>query len=229
MSSPGGGQRVEAADLPAMIDHTQLKADATTSQIEQLCGEALTFGFRAVCVNPIHIERCRTLLAGSKVRVCTVVGFPLGAATIPSKVFEAKDAEALGADEIDMVINIGALKDGESGLVEDDIASVVRATSRNIITKVILENCYLTEKEKVNGYRLAKAAGADFVKTSTGFGPSGATVEDVALMKKTVGNELGVKAAGGIRDLETALRMIEAGATRIGTSSSIHIVAGSSS
>jgi deoxyribose-phosphate aldolase len=227
MSSGRDRRRAQASDLPAMIDHTQLKADATASQIDMLCAEALKFGFWAVCVNPIHIARCRTLLAGSEVKVCTVVGFPLGAATTASKVFEAKDAESLGADEIDMVINVGALKDGESGLVEDDIASVVRATSRNIITKVILENCYLTEKEKIEGCRLAMAAGADFVKTSTGFGPSGAAVDDVALMRKAVGDELGVKAAGGIRDLDTALRMIRAGATRIGTSSSIRIVAGS--
>jgi deoxyribose-phosphate aldolase len=161
------------------------------------------------------------------VKICTVVGFPLGAGSIASKAFEAKNAESLGADEIDMVINIGALRDGAWGVVEDDIASVVNATSENIITKVILENCYLTEEEKIKGCHLSMAAGADFVKTSTGFGPSGATIEDVALMRKTVGDESGVKAAGGIRDLQTALRMIEAGATRIGTSSSVQIVTGS--
>ena len=227
MSSGRDRPRIRASDLPAMIDHTQLRPDATASQIEELCAEALELGFWAVCINPIHIGRCRILLAASKVKICTVVGFPLGAATTASKVFEAKDAESLGADEIDMVINIGALKDGEWGTVEDDIASVVNATSKNIITKVILENCYLTEEEKIKGCQLAEAVGADFVKTSTGFGPSGATAEDVALMRKTVGDKLGVKAAGGIRDLQTALKMIEAGATRIGTSSSVRIVAGS--
>jgi len=220
-------RRVQVSDLARMIDHTLLKSDATASQVEKLCAEALEFGFWAVCVNPIHIERCRILLAGSKVKVCSVVGFPLGAETTAAKVFEAKEAESLGADEIDMVINIGALKDGKWGTVEDDMASVVNVTSKNIITKVILENCYLTEKEKIKGCRLAMAAGADFVKTSTGFGPSGATLEDVALMRRTVGDELGVKAAGGIRDLHTALKMIEAGATRIGTSSSVQIITGS--
>lgn len=227
MSSGRDRRRIQASGLPAIIDHTHLRADATASQIDQLCAEALEFGFWAVCVNPIHIRRCRILLAGSKVKVCTVVGFPLGAETTAAKVFEAKDAESLGADEIDMVINVGALKDGEVGLVEDDIASVVSATSKNIITKVILENCYLTEEEKIKGCQLAKAAGADFVKTSTGFGPSGATVEDVALMRKTIGDSLGVKAAGRIRDLHMALKMIEAGATRIGMSSSVQIVTGS--
>jgi deoxyribose-phosphate aldolase len=219
------GRIIKASDLAAIIDHTLLKPNATVAQIEKLCAEALEFGFWAVCVNSMHIARCKRLLANSPVKVCAVAGFPLGGGSTATKAYEAADAESLGADEIDMVINISALKDGESGFVHDDIASVVNATSRNIITKVILENCYLTKGEKMTGCKSAMAAGADFVKTSTGFGPSGASVEDVALMRKTVGDRMGVKAAGGIRDLQTALRMIEAGATRIGTSSSVRIIA----
>ena len=221
------GRRITVSDVAGIIDHTLLRPDATLAQIKELCAEALKFGFWAVCVSPIHIGRCRELLYGSPVKICTVAGFPLGAGSIVSKAFEAKNAESLGADEIDMVINIGGLRDGAWEAVEHDIASVVNATSENIITKVILENCYLTEEEKIKGCHLAIAAGADFVKTSTGFGPSGATIEDVALMRKTVGDKPGVKAAGGIRNLQTALRMIEAGATRIGTSSSVQIVTGS--
>ena len=226
MTAGEGSRRIQAPDLAGIIDHTQLRPDATVAQIERLCAEALEFGFWAVCVNSMYIRRCKRLLADSPVKVCAVAGFPLGGGSRGSKAYEAKDAESLGADEIDMVINIGALRDGESGFVRDDIASVVDATSGNIVTKVILENCYLSEEEKIKGCRLAMEAGANFVKTSTGFGPSGAVVEDVALMRKTVGDKMGVKAAGGIRDLQTALRMIEAGATRIGTSSSVQIVAG---
>ena len=217
---------MQASDLAGIIDHTRLSPDATVARIEKLCHEALEIGFWAVCVHPIHIGRCRTLLDGFEVKICTVAGFPLGADSTASKVFQAKEAESLGADEIDMVINIGALKDGKLGFVQKDIAAVVNATSGDIISKVILENCYLTEEEKIEGCRLAIAAGADFVKTSTGFGLSGAVVEDVALMRRTVGDKPGVKAAGGIRDLSTALKMIEAGATRIGTSQAVQIVAG---
>lgn len=227
MSAGQDRRRITVSDVAGIIDHTRLSPDATVAQIKELCAEASRFGFWAVCVSPTHIGRCRDLLYGSPVKICTVVGFPLGAGSTVSKAFEAKNAELLGADEIDMAINIGALRDGAWRVVENDIASVVNATSENIITKVILENCYLTEEEKIKGCHLAMAAGADFVKTSTGFGPSGATIEDVALMRKTVGEESGVKAAGGIRDLQTALRMIEAGATRIGTSSSVQIVTGS--
>lgn len=226
MTAGEGSRRIQAPDLASVIDHTQLGPDATMAQIEKLCAEALEFGFWAVCVNSMYIRRCKQLLADSRVKVCAVAGFPLGGGSTASKVYEAKDAESLGADEIDMVINIGALKDCESGFVQDDIASVVDATSGNIVTKVILENCYLTEEEKIKGCQLAMAAGADFVKTSTGFGPSGAVVEDVVLMRKTVGEKMGVKAAGGIRDLHMALKMFEAGATRIGTSSSVQIMAG---
>jgi deoxyribose-phosphate aldolase len=212
--------------IAAMIDHTLLKANAAAREIEQLCSEAMEYGFYSVCINPTHVGRCRALLTGSKVKVCTVIGFPLGANTIATKTSEAKDAESIGADEIDMVINIGALKDNELGFVADDIASVVNATSRGIITKVILENAFLTAEEKIKGCLMAKSAGADFVKTSTGFGPSGATLEDVRLMKYVVGEALGVKAAGGIRDTAMALRMMEAGATRIGASASVKIVSG---
>jgi deoxyribose-phosphate aldolase len=211
---------------PTLIDHTLLKPNATARELEQLCGEALEYGFYSVCINPTHVARCRAILAGSRVKVCTVIGFPLGANTTGTKAFEAKDAESLGAEEIDMVINIGALKDNELSFVKDDIATVVNATSKNVITKVILENAYLTTEEKIKGCLMCKAAGADFVKTSTGFGPSGATLEDVALMRRVVGEELGVKAAGGIRDTAMALKMMQAGATRIGASASVKIVTG---
>ncbi len=211
---------------PTLIDHTLLKPNATARELEQLCGEALEYGFYSVCINPTHIARCRDILAGSRVKVCTVIGFPLGANTSATKAFEAANAESLGAEEIDMVINVGALKDNQLSFVKDDIAAVVEATSKTVITKVILENAYLTAEEKIRGCLMAKAAAADFVKTSTGFGPSGATLEDVALMRRVVGEELGVKAAGGIRDTAMALKMMEAGATRIGASASIKIVTG---
>jgi deoxyribose-phosphate aldolase len=211
---------------PTLIDHTLLKPNATARELEQLCGEALEYGFYSVCINPTHVARCRAILVGSRVKVCTVIGFPLGANTTGTKAFEAKDAESLGAEEIDMVINVGALKDNELSFIKDDIAAVVNATSKNVITKVILENAYLTTEEKIKGCLMCKAAGADFVKTSTGFGPSGATLEDVALMRRVVGEELGVKAAGGIRDTAMALKMMQAGATRIGASASVKIVTG---
>jgi deoxyribose-phosphate aldolase len=211
---------------PALIDHTLLKPNAVAREIEQLCGEALEYGFYSVCINPTHVARCRAILEGSRVKVCTVIGFPLGANITAIKAFEAKSAETLGADEIDMVINIGALKDNELSFVRDDIAAVVAATSKDVLTKVILENAYLTTEEKIKGCLMCKEAGADFVKTSTGFGPSGATVEDVTLMRYVVGNELGVKAAGGIRDTAMALKMMQAGATRIGASASVKIVTG---
>lgn len=218
------GERLSNAHLAGMIDHTLLKADATSAQIEMLCSEAKRYGFFSVCVNSAYVERCRSILAGTHVRICTVVGFPLGAAVTSAKAIEARDAQSLGADEIDMVVNIGALKDARDEYVKNDIAAVVRATSDRIITKVILENCYLTDDEKRSGCRLAMEAGAGFVKTSTGFGPSGATVEDVTLMKEEVGGRIGIKAAGGIRDLKTALSLIGAGATRLGLSSSARIM-----
>ena len=221
----GVGKNVDGA-VAAMIDHTLLKPNATARELEQLCAEAMEFGFYSVCINPTHVERCRILLDGSRVKVCTVNGFPLGANTTDTKSFEAKNAESLGATEIDMVINIGALKDNQLDFVKNDIAAVVNATSRGIITKVILENAYLSIEEKIKGCLMAKAAGADFVKTSTGFGPTGATLEDVALMRHVVGEQIGVKAAGGIRDTETAVKMLKAGATRIGASASVKIVTG---
>jgi deoxyribose-phosphate aldolase len=213
---------------PALIDHTLLKPNAVAREIEQLCGEALEYGFYSVCINPTHVARCKEILSGSRVKVCTVIGFPLGANMTAVKENEAKSAEELGADEIDMVINIGALKDDELSFVRDDIAAVVEATSKDVITKVILENAYLSTEEKIKACLMCKDAGADFVKTSTGFGPSGATVEDVTLMRYVVGSELGVKAAGGIRDTAMALKMMQAGATRIGASASVKIVTGTS-
>lgn len=186
----------------SMIDHTLLKAEATKEQIEKLCAEAKEFGFASVCVNPTWVKYCSELLQDSNVLVCTVIGFPLGANTTAVKVFEAKDAIANGAQEVDMVINIGALKDQNFELVQADIAAVVEAAKGSAIVKVIIETCLLTEEEKVKACELSVAAGADFVKTSTGFSTGGATAEDIALMRKTVGPELGVKASGGVRSLE---------------------------
>ncbi|MDI6641273.1 MAG: deoxyribose-phosphate aldolase [Elusimicrobiota bacterium] len=208
-----------------MIDHTLLKPNATQEEIGKLCEEAKKYGFASVCVNPAYVSMCASLLKNTGIRVCTVVGFPLGATTPTVKAIEARDAIANGADEIDMVINIGALKSGNYQLVLDDIKAVREATKGKIL-KVILETAYLTRDEKIKGCLLAKEAGADFVKTSTGFGPSGATVEDIMLMREAVGPTMGIKAAGGIRTLEDAKKMVEAGATRIGASASVAIVTG---
>lgn len=224
MIAEESGRVISIRELAGMIDHTLLRPEATAAQIARLCAEAAGYGFHSVCVNSAYIKNCKSLLAGTPVKICTVAGFPLGAVSTSIKVFEAGNAASLGADEIDMVINIGALQDGLFAYVKDEIAAVVEAASNSIITKVILENCYLTEGRKRTGCRLAVEAGAHFVKTSTGFGPTGATVEDVALMKKEVGRKIGIKAAGGIRNLMTALAMIEAGATRLGTSSSVSII-----
>ena len=207
-----------------MIDHTLLRPDAARNQIRRLCSEAMEYRFHAVCVNPLHVSFCRDMLEGSGVNICTVAGFPLGASISKVKALEAETAESQGANEIDMVINIGALKDSNLALVADDIAAVVKATSPEITTKVIIETCYLNDDEKTAACKIAVNAGADFVKTSTGFGPRGATVEDVALIRRIVGNKFGVKAAGGIRDYETLIKMIEAGANRIGTSASALIM-----
>ncbi len=214
------------ANLPRLIDHTILKADATALQVTALCDEARRFGFASVCINPTHVALAVRLLQGTNVLVCTVAGFPLGA-TLPSvKAHEAQQVIAAGAREVDMVINVGALKDRDHALVRDDIAGVVRACRQGgALCKVIIETCYLTLEEKVAACLLAQAAGADFVKTSTGFGPAGATVDDVALMRRVVGPSMGVKAAGGIRDLATARAMLQAGATRIGASASVKIMA----
>ncbi len=210
----------------SMIDHTLLKAEATKEQIEKLCAEAKEFGFASVCVNPTWVKYCSELLQNSDVLVCTVIGFPLGANTPAVKAFEAKDAIANGAQEVDMVINIGALKDQNFEQVLADISAVVEAAKGSAIVKVIIEACLLTEEEKVKACELSVAAGADYVKTSTGFSTGGATAEDIALMRKTVGPELGVKASGGVRSLEDMQKMVEAGATRIGASSGVAIMKG---
>lgn len=212
--------------LARMIDHTLLKADATEADIRKLCAEAREHVFASVCVNPAHVALASELLAGTEVKVCTVVGFPLGATSPEVKAFETRKAIADGATEIDMVLNVGALKSGQAERVQQDIRAVVDAAPDGIVTKVILEACLLSDDEKVTACLLAQAVGADFVKTSTGFSTGGATVHDVALMRRTVGPEMGVKASGGIRDRETALAMIEAGATRLGASASIAIASG---
>jgi len=209
-----------------MIDHTLLKPEATKDQIVKLCEEAVEFGFASVCINPTYVSLAADLLRNTPVKVCTVVGFPLGASTPLVKAVEARDAIAAGAREIDMVINIGALKSGDDDLVGRDIRAVVEAARGRALVKVILETALLTDDQKVKACLIAKAEGADFVKTSTGFGPGGATVEDVRLMRKVVGKEMGVKASGGIRNLESARKMIEAGASRIGASASVAIVKG---
>jgi deoxyribose-phosphate aldolase len=211
--------------LAHMIDHTLLKPDATQDQIAQLCFEARKHGFASVCVNPAHVRLCAELLKGSGVPVCTVIGFPLGATATDVKVFETQQSIRDGASELDMVINVGALKSRDYELVERDIASIARAChAGNAILKVIIEAALLTDEEKVAACQLAKVAGADFVKTSTGFGPGGATAEDVALMRRVVGPSMGVKAAGGIRTHADAQKMIAAGASRIGASASVKIV-----
>lgn len=211
-------------ELNRYIDHTLLKADATPEQIEKLCAEALEYNFASVCVNTCHIPMAAKLLAGSQVAPCCVVGFPLGAMLTSSKAAETKDAVEAGATEIDMVINIGMAKAGQWEYVENDIRAVVNAAHKKAIVKVIIECCLLTNEEKRQACLCAKTAGADFVKTSTGFSTGGATAEDVALMRKTVGGEMGVKAAGGIRKYADAMAMINAGATRIGASAGIAIM-----
>jgi len=211
--------------LAGMIDHTLLKPEATAAQIETLCGEARQHGFATVCVNPAWVELCARLLRGFPTGVCTVAGFPLGATLPEVKAHEAALSIRNGASEVDMVINVGALKSGDYRLVERDIAGVAETCRRaGAVSKVIIEAALLSDDEKVKACVLVKAAGADFVKTSTGFGPGGATARDVALMRRVVGPELGVKAAGGVRDLESAKAMIEAGADRIGASVGVKIV-----
>jgi deoxyribose-phosphate aldolase len=214
-----------ASSIAKYIDHTLLKPDASQDQIAQLCYEAGKYGFAAVCVNPTYVKLCAQLLQGTDVHVCTVVGFPLGATPAEVKSYEAQQAIDDGATEVDMVLNIGALKSKDYTLVERDIASVARTChAGGAILKVIIEAALLTDEEKVIACQLAKAAGADYVKTSTGFGPGGATVEDVALMRRSVGPELGVKAAGGIGTFEKAQEMVTAGATRIGASAGVKIL-----
>ena len=208
----------------SMIDHTLLKPEATPAQVEKLCAEAAEYHFASVCVNPVYIPLAARLLDGTGVKVCCVVGFPLGAIAPEQKAAEAASCAAMGAEELDMVIHVGAAKAGDWALVQRDIAGVVKAAAGRTV-KVIIETCLLTDEEKVKACEAAKAAGADFVKTSTGFSTGGATTHDIALMRKTVGPEMGVKASGGIRDYATAMAMIEAGANRIGASAGIEIVA----
>jgi len=211
-------------DLAAYIDHTILKPEATEKEIIKICNEALEYGFASVCVNPCYVKLAYSLLKDSPVKVCTVIGFPLGASTSSVKAFEAEEAMQNGAQEIDMVLNIGALKNGDYKYVTDDIAAVASVCKGKALLKVIIETCLLEEHEKVEACKAAKLAGADYVKTSTGFSKAGAKEEDVALMRKVVGDQMGVKASGGIRDLDTALAMIRAGATRIGASASVNIM-----
>ncbi len=212
-------------EIARFIDHTALKPEVTPADIEKLCAEAKEYHFASVCVNPPFVRQCAQLLRGTDVAVCTVVGFPLGTHTTATKVFETMQGLADGAREIDMVASIGALKAGQDTVVRDDIRAVVDAShAAAALVKVIIEAALLTDDEKVRVCRLAQQAGADYVKTSTGFGPSGATVHDVALMRQTVGNAMGVKAAGGIRNYEQARQMIDAGATRIGASAGVAIV-----
>lgn len=206
-----------------LIDNTLLKADATEEQIKNLCKESKEWNFMSVCVNPYYIPFCKKELSGSDVKVCTVIGFPLGQMTTEAKVFETKDALEKGADEIDMVINVAALKDKKYDYVKNEIAEIKKACGDHVL-KVILECCLLNDEEKVKACLLAKEAKADFVKTSTGFSIHGATIHDVELMRKTVGPEMGVKAAGGVRSHEELLEMVKVGATRIGTSSGVKLM-----
>jgi deoxyribose-phosphate aldolase len=221
LHAPDGG----AGGVAAYIDHTLLRPDATAAEIDRLCAEALAWKFATVCVNPTWVARAAARLRGSGVGVCSVVGFPLGATTPDVKQFEARRAIFDGAAEIDMVLNVGALKSGDVRLVSDDMRMVVEACRAcGVTSKIILETALLSDEEKVTACTLAKAAGADFVKTSTGFGPGGATAADVQLMRRVVGAEMGVKASGGVRDLEQVKAMVAAGATRIGASAGVRIV-----
>jgi deoxyribose-phosphate aldolase len=216
-----------ASDLARYIDHTLLKPEATVAQVAQVCAEARAYQFASVCVNPANVEQAAQLLKDSAVAVCTVVGFPLGATLPEVKAYEAQQALRLGATEIDMVINLGALKSGNFDLVDSDIRAVVRVCKAGVppaLVKVIIETCLLTDAEKVQACQMAQACGADFVKTSTGFSTGGATAADVARMRQTVGPAMGVKASGGVRTRADAEAMIAAGATRIGASSGVKIV-----
>jgi len=212
------------SELAKLIDHTLLKPEATESDVRRVCQQALEHGFGAVCINPVYVSLAAGIVSGTGVRVCTVVGFPLGANLTETKAFEAAKAVEQGAAEIDMVINVGALKSGDYARVEQDIRRVVGAVGEGALVKVILETALLSDDEKATACRLSAEAGAHFVKTSTGFGPGGATEGDVALMRRIVGDKLGVKASGGIRDAATAMRMIAAGASRLGCSASVAIV-----
>jgi deoxyribose-phosphate aldolase len=213
-------------NLAKYIDHTILKPEATEEAVRKLCSEAKEYNFASVCVNPYHAALAAKELLDSEVKVCVVVGFPLGANTKEVKAFETNQAIEMGAEEIDMVINIGALKDKKYDVVKADIEAVVNAANKRAIVKVIIETCLLTDEEKVQICAIAKNAGADFVKTSTGLSTGGATTTDVKLMRETVGEDIGVKASGGIRDYKTAMEMVNAGASRLGLSAGIAVVKG---
>jgi deoxyribose-phosphate aldolase len=229
-AGPGVGQELNNTNLARMIDHTLLKPEATEEQVRALCSEALEYSFASVCINPSYVPLCSELLAGSRVKVCTVIGFPLGAVTTKVKRIEADEAVANGAQELDMVINVGQLKSGNYDYVFNDVQQVVLAAKpKRALVKVILETALLTDEEKVKACLICKRAGAEFVKTSTGFSKAGATVGDVALMKYVVGSSVGVKAAGGIRTKEDAEAMVAGGADRIGASASVKIVGGEAS
>ena len=218
------GETATAHDWASLIDHTLLKPEASESDIKKLCNEAVQFGFASVCVNPAWVKKAAEFLRGSSVPVCTVIGFPLGATLPDVKAYEARRSIFNGAREVDMVINIGALKSGDDCAVEDDIRAVAEAAHENgVLCKVIIETALLTDEEKVRACLASKNAGADFVKTSTGFSKGGATVDDVALMRRTVGRNLGVKASGGVKGIDDARKMFEAGATRIGASVGVKI------
>lgn len=210
-------------NIARLIDHTLLQPDATKTQLKQLCEEAKEYGFATACVNPVNVRYCVQMLEGSHIPICTVVGFPLGGSATPAKVADVKKGLDDGAKEFDMVMNIGALKDGDYDAIHKDVEEVVAAADRSLV-KVIIETCLLTDEEKVEACQLAQDAGAHFVKTSTGFSRGGATVEDVALMRKTVGPSMGVKASGGIKSYVGAMAMVDAGANRIGASAGLAIV-----
>ena len=226
----GVGNEINDISLARMIDHTMLKPEATPQEITTLCEEAKTYNFASVCVNPSYVQLCRQLLIGTQVKVCTVIGFPLGATTTAVKRLEAEEALINGAEEVDMVLNIGKLKAGDYNYVFNDINQIATvAKSKNAVLKVILETALLTDEEKIKACILSKQAKADFVKTSTGFSKGGATAADVALMRYVVGSSVGVKASGGVRTLEDAELMIKSGADRIGASASVKIVSGDKS
>lgn len=222
--------KLSAQDLVGMIDHTLLKPDATLREIKQLCEEAKQYNFASVCVNPSYVDACFNFIKSSNVKVCSVIGFPLGATTAQAKFHEAEEAIKNGAEELDMVINVGKLKDKDYLFVLDDLKAIADLSKKHLcVSKVILETCLLSDEEKVITCLLAKEAGLNFVKTSTGFSKSGATVHDVALMKFVVGEKMQVKASGGIRSYEDAIAMINAGATRLGASAGVKIIAGQKS
>lgn len=217
--------KITAEQLANMVDHTNLKAFADNGMFEKLCGEAKQYQFKMVAINPAQIKRCKELLQGSPVHVGAAIGFPLGQTTLECKVFETEDAISKGADEIDYVINVAEVKNGNYEYIKEEMEQITKVCRKaDVISKVIFENCYLTDEEKKKVAEMAKEVKPDFIKTSTGFGTGGATVEDVRLMKSVVGDAVKVKAAGGIRDLETALAMVEAGAERLGTSAGVEIV-----